>query len=86
MLGLVYEPYLVDPFVWTNIEVRPDDKYEYYSYILCYLDGIMVIHHDSLSILKRINKYFTLKPFSIGEPDIYLGANLSKITMPNRLW
>ena len=38
----------------------PDNKYVYYSYILCYVDNIMVIHNDSLSILKKIDKYFTL--------------------------
>ena len=43
----------------------------------------MVIYHDSLSILKKIDKYFTLKPLSIGEPDIYLGRNLRKMKMTN---
>ena len=64
-------------------EVRPDYKYEYYSYILCYVDNIMIIHYDSFSILKNINNYFTLKTFSIGEPDIYLGSNIREMIMPN---
>ena len=46
----------------------------------------MVIHNDSLIILKKIDKYFTLKPPLIGEPDIYPGANLRKMTMPNGVW
>ena len=46
----------------------------------------MVINHDSLSILKKINEYFTLKPLSIGEPDVYLSANLRKMTIPNGVW
>ena len=46
----------------------------------------MVIHHDSQSILKNIDKYFTFKPSSIGEPDIYLGVKLRKMTMPNSVW
>ena len=86
MQGLVYEPFLANPDLFTKSDVIPEDKYEYYSYILCYVDDIMVIHHDSLSILKNIYKYFTLKHFPIGEPDIYLGAKLSKITMPNEVW
>ena len=64
----------------------PDNKYEYYSYILYYVDDIMVIYHDSLSILKKIDKYFTFKPLSIGEPDIYLGAKLIKMTITNGVW
>ena len=46
----------------------------------------MVIHHDSLSILKKIDKYLTLNPLSVGEPDVYLGANLRKTTIPNGIW
>ena len=46
----------------------------------------MVIHIDSLSILKKIDKYSTLKPLSIGEPDIYLGVKLMKMTMANGVW
>ena len=67
-------------------EVRPDDHYEYYSYILCDVDDIMVVHHDAMSILERIDKYFTLKPTSIGDPDIYLGAKLRKMNLPNGVW
>ena len=33
-----------------------------------------------------IYKYFTLKYLLIGEPDIYLGANLRKMTKPNDVW
>ena len=46
----------------------------------------MVIHHNWLSILKKIDEYFTLKPSSIGKPDIYLGAKLSKMAIPNGVW
>ena len=46
----------------------------------------MVIHHDSLSILKNIDKYFTLKYSLIGDQDIYLGAKRMKITIPNNIW
>ena len=67
-------------------EARHDDHYEYYSYILCYVDDILVVHHDTLSILERIDKYFTLKPTSIGDPDIYLGAKLRYMNLPNGVW
>ena len=46
----------------------------------------MVIHHDELIILKKIDKYFTLKPSPIGDPDIYLGDKLIKMTMLNGVW
>ena len=78
MKGLGYTPCLADPDLWYKDEVIPDDGFEYYSCILCYVDDILVIHHDSLSILKRIDSYFKLKPASIGDPDIYLGAKSNK--------
>ena len=46
----------------------------------------MVIHHNSLSILKRIDSYFKLKPTSIGDPDIYLGAKVKKMNLANGTW
>jgi hypothetical protein len=34
------------------------------------------MHHDPMIILDKINGYILLKPSSIGDPDIYLGAKL----------
>ena len=81
-----YTPYLADTDLWYKAEVRPNDGFEYYSYIICYVDDILIIHHDSLSILKRMDYYFKLKPNSIGDPDIYLGAKVTKMNLANRTW
>ena len=51
--------------------VSPDDRINYYAYVLIYVDDIMVIRHDVESVIRRIDKYFKLKPSSIGEPNIY---------------
>ena len=72
MRGLGYLPCLADTDLWYKAEVRPDDGFEYYSYIICYVDDILVIHHNSLSILKILDYYFKLKPSSTGDPGIYL--------------
>ena len=77
---------ILTPTYGKKAEGRPDENYEYYSFILFYVDYIMVIHHDLLSILKNIDKYFTLKPSSIGNPDIYLVAKIRKMNMPNFVW
>ena len=86
MKGMGYTPCLADPDLWYNVEVRPGDGFEYYSYILCYVDDILVIHPDSLSVLKRVDSYFNLKPASIGDPDIYLGAKVTKMNLANGTW
>ncbi len=52
-------------------------------YILCYVDDILCIHHDPMSVMNEINGYLPLKPSSVGNPDIYLGAKLKETWLPN---
>jgi hypothetical protein len=60
-------------------ELQPDNNFKYYSYILIYVDDILVIHHNATSVLAWLNKYLPLKPSSVGDPDIYiLGTNQPK--------
>ena len=77
MAALGYKPCLADPDIW--LKAHNQDGIDYYSYILCYVDDIMVIHHDTRPILDRIYKFMKLKESSIGNPDIYLGAKLNKV-------
>ncbi len=63
-----------DPDLWLKAVTRPEDNVHYYAYILCYIDNILCIHHDPMSVMGEINKYLPLKPSSVGNPDIYLGA------------
>jgi hypothetical protein len=83
MRHLGYTPCLADPDLWMKPEVDPDGNFEYYSYILCYVDDVLVIHHDAMTQLMKIDKYFKLKETSIGDPDVYLGAKLKYHTAPN---
>ena len=46
----------------------------------------MVVHHDALDVLMNIDKYFKFKPNSIGDPDIYIGAELKNTRMDNGVW
>ena len=66
----------------VKAEIRPDDNFKYYSYILCYVDDILVVHHDAMSILAQINSYLPLKLSLVGDPDIYLGAKLRWTRLP----
>jgi hypothetical protein len=58
----------------------------YYAYILCYVDDILCIHHGALSVLTQIDNYLPLKPTSVGDPDIYLGAKLNETQLPNGIY
>ena len=61
---------------------KPDGS-AYYAYVLLYVDNVMVIHHDAMSILARLDKYFKLKPGSAGNLSMYLGATLKKMWLEN---
>jgi hypothetical protein len=75
-----------DPDLWYKAETRPTDNFRYYAYILCYVDDILCMHHDPMTILDPINGYMPLKPSSVGDPDIYLGAKLKQTRLPNGVW
>ena len=83
MRSLGYNPCLADPDLWYKPCVRPDDGFRYYAYFLLYIDDCLAIHHDPESQLKNLDKYFPMKPESIGDPDIYLGTKLRKVTLTN---
>ena len=38
MQELGYYPCDTDPDLWMKVQYRPEDKLQYYSYILCYVD------------------------------------------------
>ena len=79
MAALGYKPCLADPDIW--LKKQNQDGIDYYSYILCYVDDTMVIHHDARPILDRIDKFMKLKESSVGNLDIYLSAKLNKVQM-----
>jgi hypothetical protein len=39
-----------------------------------------------MAVLARINSYLPLKPSSVGDPDIYLGAKLKQTQLANGVW
>jgi hypothetical protein len=72
-----------DPDLWLKAVTRPEDNVRYYAYIQCYVDDILCIHQDPTSAMNEINGYLPMKPSSVGDPDIYLGAKLKQTQIPN---
>ena len=70
MKHLGYIPCLADPDLWMKPEIRP-------------LDDILSIAHNAEDVLRQLDKYCMLKPGSLGDPAIYLGAKLKNMTLPN---
>ena len=83
MSHLGYESCLADRDVWYKAMTRPDDGFKYYSYILLYVDDVLCVHHNAGEALQKIDYYFTMKKESIGDPSMYLGAKVCKVTLNN---
>ena len=71
-----FVPTWADPDVWRRPAVK-EDGFEYYKYILCYVDDILPISHKAKDALKVVQAIFKLKDDKIEPPDMYLGATLS---------
>ena len=67
-------------------EHRPEDKLEYYLYILYYVNDISCIHHDPDDVLSRLNRYVPLKAGSVRSTNMYLGKNLKCMQLHNGIW
>ena len=45
-----------------------------------------MIHEKPRPVLDKIDTYMELKPDSVGDPDVYLGAKLKRVKVENRVW
>ena len=83
MKELGWESCKADRDVWLKPMVRPEDGFEYYAYMLIHTDDCLCVDYDATQRLVELDHYFKMKPGSIGDPDMYLGAKLRKTTLPN---
>jgi hypothetical protein len=61
-----------------------DDRFEYYKIIFVYVDDVLTLSRKPKVLIDSIGEYYKVKPGSDKEPDIYLGANIEKVQMPDR--
>ena len=83
LYDLGFTPSKADPDVWMRPAVKPDG-FRYYEYALCYVDDILAISHDAKKVLRGVQSVFKLKDDKIEPPDMYLGAELGRMTMDGR--
>ncbi len=86
MRHLGYTPCSANPDLWYKEVKQPVTGVLCYSYILIYVDDILCIHHKAMPVLDKLDKYFTLKPSSVGDPSMYLGAKLKLTQMSNGVY
>ena len=75
MRHLKYVPCPADPDVWMQEFTKPDGT-RYYGYMLLYVDDALCINHKAEEQLRKLDHYFKMKPDSIGDPNLYLGAKI----------
>ena len=76
LFDIGFVPTRADPDVWHRPAVK-EDGFEYYEYVLCYVDDILAISHKAKDVLKVVQAIFKLKDDKIEPLDMYLGATLS---------
>jgi hypothetical protein len=71
-----------DPDVWIQVAVL-GDGFEYYEMLFVYVDDVLMLSYQPKVLIDAIGEYYNIKPGSDKEPEIYLGANIEKMQMPD---
>jgi hypothetical protein len=71
---------LADPDVWLRPRCKPNG-FEYYEYVLVYVDDLLVLSHDGEKIMKALEEFYRLKD-GFAKPTRYLGAEVKEWTFP----
>eukprot|EP00934_Nitzschia_sp_Nitz4_P002867 Nitzschia sp. Nitz4//scaffold253_size28098//27019//28023//NITZ4_008146-RA/size28098-processed-gene-0.33-mRNA-1//-1//CDS//3329544315//2857//frame0 len=73
-----------DPDAWMRRNARPgNSKNAYYEYVLIYVDDILHVSHytpEDDPVMAQLGSIYCLKEGSVGEPSLYLGADIGKVT------
>ena len=59
---------------------------KYYAYILVYIDDILIMDKDPSKHMDTLCDNYTVKPWSIGDTKLYLGADVTKLFYPDLLY
>ena len=76
---LGFKSSLADPDVWYKPAIDKNG-HKYYTYILVYVDDILVIDECPMKYMTMLRDSYTVREDTIKEPDQYLGADIGKVT------
>ena len=82
MRHIGYASCIVGPDLWMEHMAKANGE-RYYSYILNYVDYVLVISKEDGPIITWLGKYFKLKAGSVVPPTKYLGTKLCLTKLPN---
>ena len=69
---------LANPDLWYKASTPPD-VFDYYLYILVYMDDILIIDKFTQRYTEMVKTSFTVKSSRIEEPKSYLGADVVEL-------
>ncbi len=78
---LGYKSCLADPDVWFRPATK-DNDYQYYEYVLVYVDDLLVLSHQGEKTMKALEDFYRLKD-GFAQPNRYLGAEVKEWTFFN---
>ena len=73
---------MADPDAWIREAVR-DDSFKYYEMLFVYVDDILAVSHKATYVIKEITVFYSAKEGCTKPHDIYIGANIMKVKMPD---
>lgn len=82
MHDLGYQRCKADYDVWLRPN-RKQDGFEYYEYVLIFVDDILAISHEPMETMTKLAELYELKNDSIVKPDRYLGGNVGTYDLPD---
>jgi hypothetical protein len=75
---LGYRSTKADPDVWIREAVLNENQ-QYYEMLFVYVDDILALSDKAKEVILEITQYVKAKEGSIKPPEIYLGADISKL-------
>ena len=73
----IFRSSMVDPDVWLKTDTKKDNE-QYYSYIIVYVENILVVSEHPRKYVELVNNAFPLKQEKIKFPNLYLGTDIQK--------
>jgi len=77
LTAMNFENTRADPDVWRRKARKPSGQ-AYWELVFVYVDDLLCMSHNPKDFMNALSDEYTLKKESVKEPDICLGAEISK--------
>jgi hypothetical protein len=81
LYDMKFKPSYADPDVWMRAATKPNG-FLYYEYIFVYEDDLLILSHQTKSIVNVLKSISRLKEDEVGVPKMYLGAQVKQMHLP----